>query len=168
AEMTLAQRTRLAAQLVTYKFAPYRNIVNEVEDTQEMYIIQEGTVEVWTDPENPGEEAQQPRRVASLTPGEMTGELAMLDAGLRTADLISGPDGATVLALSRESLMAVQEDDTDLATKLLWNIALAMSGRVRFILWQLQRANQRVRAEKELWETERDKQHRETTRSVLG
>jgi hypothetical protein len=30
---------------------------------------------------------------------------------------------------------------------LLWNIAKAMSGRVRFILWQLQRTYQRLRAD---------------------
>ncbi len=156
--LTLNQRTRLAAQLQRYQYPPYRNIVNEKESTHEMYVVQSGTVEVWTDPDNPGTQPRQPQRVASLKPGDMTGELAMLDQGLRTADLISGPEGATVLGLHREKLLALIEDDAELAGQLLWNIANAMSQRVRFILWQLQRAHQRAKAEQRLWEEEREKQ----------
>lgn len=167
-DMNQAQRTRLAAQLRQTVLPPYRNLVEENDDSQEMYIIQGGTVEVWSDPDNPGEAPKQPRRVASLKPGEMTGELAMLDQGLRTADLISGPEGATVLALERSRLIALLEDDTELGAKLLWNIAQAMSGRVRFILWQLQRANQKTRTEQKLLDAERAKQQEsETNRSIL-
>ena len=110
-----------------------------------MYIIQSGTVEVWSDPDNTGDTPLQPRLMTTLKPGEMTGELAMLDQGLRTADLVSGSDGATVLGLDRSRLLALMEDDPELGSKLLWNIAKAMSGRVRFILWQLERAQQRSR-----------------------
>ena len=74
----------------------------------------------------------------------MTGELAMIDQGVRTADLIAGPEGATVLGLDREMLLALVEDDPELGSKLLWNIAKAMSGRVRFIIWQLERAVQKA------------------------
>jgi CRP-like cAMP-binding protein len=77
----------------------------------------------------------------------MVGEFAMLDQGLRSADLITGPEGATVLALDRERLMALCEDDAVLGTRLLWNVATAMSQRARFILWQLQRALQRQAAQ---------------------
>ena len=73
--------------------------------------------------------------------------LSMLDQGGRTADLITGPQGATVLALDRERLLALREDDPELGSLLLWNIAKAMSGRVRFILWQLQRTYQRARVD---------------------
>jgi pimeloyl-ACP methyl ester carboxylesterase/CRP-like cAMP-binding protein len=154
--MSKAQRTRLAGQLRQYNLAPYQNLVDESNDRQEMFVIQAGTVEVWSDPENPGELPKQPRRVATLKPGDMTGELAMLDKGVRTADLITGPEGAQVLALDQERLLALTEDDAELGSLLLWNIAKAMSQRVRFILWQLQRAQNRARAEQKLYETERD------------
>jgi CRP-like cAMP-binding protein len=165
--LTQAQRTRLAAQLKQYKFPPYRNIVDENDSSQEMYIIQSGTVEVWADPDSPGDLPKQPQRVASVKPGEMTGELAMLDQGLRTADLISGPEGAIVLGLDRSRLLALLEDDSELGSRLLWNIAQAMSGRLRFILWQLERAHQRAQAEQKLWEEERNKQVQETTNREL-
>jgi len=144
--MNQAQRLRLAGQLRQRMLEPFKPLVNEDEEGSEMYIIQSGTVEVWQDPENPGESPKQPRKVASIKPGQMTGELSMLDQGLRTADLITGQEGATVLALSRERLLAISEDDAELGTQLLWNIATSMSQRVRFILWQLQRASQRAEA----------------------
>lgn len=141
-----SQRTRLAAQLRQVHLPPNTNIVDPARDRQEMFIIQEGTLDVWSDPDGPGNNAAQPSKVATLKPGEMTGELAMLDQGLRTADLISGEQGATVLALGRDQLLALREDDADLGSLLLWNISKAMSGRVRFILWQLQRAQERFRS----------------------
>jgi pimeloyl-ACP methyl ester carboxylesterase/CRP-like cAMP-binding protein len=145
--MNRPQRTRLAGQLRQMVLPPYTNLVDPQIDRQEMFIIQDGTVEVWSDPESPGELVRQPQRAATLVSGEMTGELSMLDQGARTADLITGPQGATVLALDRERLLALREDDPELGSLLLWNIAKAMSGRVRFILWQLQRTYQRARVD---------------------
>ena len=63
----------------------------------------------------------------------------MLDQGQRSADLVAGPDGATVLGLTRERLLALCEDDTVLGVQLLWNMTITMSQRVRFVQWQLQR-----------------------------
>jgi pimeloyl-ACP methyl ester carboxylesterase/CRP-like cAMP-binding protein len=142
-DLNKSQRTRLAAQLRSYKFDPGEQIISQNETGEEMFIVQGGTVEVWTDPNNPAEEDSQPRRVATMIAGEMTGELGMLDQGLRTADLVAGPDGATVLGLNRKMLLALVEDDPELGSKVLWNISKAMSGKVRFILWQLERALQR-------------------------
>jgi pimeloyl-ACP methyl ester carboxylesterase/CRP-like cAMP-binding protein len=142
-DLNVAQRTRLAAQCRQHVYPPHTNIVSANEAGNELYIVQAGTVEVWSDPENPGRASKNPRHVATLRPGQITGELAMLDEGLRSADLIAGPEGATILALGRKRLLALCEDDAILGTRLLWNIAVAMSQRVRFILWQLQRASQK-------------------------
>ena len=141
--MSIAQRTRLAAQLRTRTFAPGRSLIHRSTDRQEMYIVREGTVEIWTLPDPLDNKENPSRKVDSLKPGQMAGELAMLDQGLRTADMIAGSDGATVLALDRERLLALAEDDPELGSRLLWNIALIMSQRVRFILWQLHRARKR-------------------------
>jgi hypothetical protein len=48
-----------------------------------------------------------------------------------------------MLVLERDQLLALVEEDSELGTRVLWNIARAMALRVRFILWQLQRALQR-------------------------
>jgi pimeloyl-ACP methyl ester carboxylesterase/CRP-like cAMP-binding protein len=158
--LNLAQRSRLAAQLKQRTYPAFCNIVDETPGSQEMYIIRGGTLDVWSDPESPGELPRQPVKAATIKPGEMVGELTMLDQGLRTADLISGEEGVTVLALDRERLLALCEDDAELGSQLLWNIASVMSQRVRFILWQLQRARDKAKAEQKLWEQERERQAR--------
>jgi pimeloyl-ACP methyl ester carboxylesterase/CRP-like cAMP-binding protein len=145
--LNMAQRTRLAAQCRQLGCRPHTRIVSADETGSELYIVQAGTVEVWSDSEHPGQASGNPRCVATARPGQIIGELAMLDQGLRSADLLAGPDGAMILALERERLLALCEDDAVLGTQLLWNIAKAMSQRVRFILWQLQRASQRQAAQ---------------------
>jgi len=142
-DLNVAQRTRLAAQCRQRVYPPGSNVASTDEAGNELYIVRSGTVEVWSEPDQLGHEGMSARRVATYRPGQMLGELAMLDQGRRSADLIAGPTGATVLALSRDRLLALCEDDAVLATRLLWNIAVSMSQRVRFILWQLQRASQR-------------------------
>ncbi len=141
--LNVAQRTRLAAQCQQRTYPAFTNIASAADSGNELYVVQSGTVEVWSDPENVGRAPRNPRCVATLRPGQITGELAMLDQGLRSADLVAGSDGAVVLALSRDRLLALCEDDAMLGSTLLWNIAVAMSQRVRFILWQLQRASQK-------------------------
>lgn len=139
-----AQRIRLAAQFDKRVFAPHATIVDVETAGNEMYIVQLGVVEVWSDPDSVGQAPKNLRMIATLTPGQIAGELAMLDGGLRSADLRAGPDGATMLTLERERLQTLCEDDPTLGTRLLWNISMAMAGRVRFVLWQLQRAMQKM------------------------
>ncbi len=138
-----AQRTRLAAQFRQRTYSPGETIVNVAESGNELYIVREGTVEVWSDTDRPDQPSQESTHVATMRTGQIVGELAMLDEGLRSADLIAGPEGTTVLALNRDRLLALCEDDAVLGTRLLWNIAGAMSQRVRFVLWQLRRSVQK-------------------------
>lgn len=145
-DLNLAQRTRLAAQCLRRVYKPGEAIAHAAEISSELFIIQAGTVEVWKD--LAGEQPQLHKHesvelVATLRTGQITGELAMIDQEGRSADLIAGKDGALVLTLDRDRLLTLCEDDAVLGTRLLWNIATAMSRRVRFILWQLNRAEER-------------------------
>lgn len=141
--LNLAQRTRLAAQCEACRFKPGERIARADEAGSELYIIQSGSVEVWERSDYSTEESLKPHKVADVKPGQIAGELAMLDQGLRSADLMAGSEGATVLALKRENLLALCEDDAVLGTRLLWNISTAVAQRARFILWQLRRATRR-------------------------
>ncbi len=147
-----AQRLRLAAQFSQKVYRPDEPIVQTSEPGRELYLIMRGSVGVWRDLESNSyslDESQSiedlrermdsglMRQVAILRPGQITGELSMLDQQQRSADLIAGNEGAIVLILDRNNLLALCEDDAVLGTRILWNIGRAMSKRLRFILWQL-------------------------------
>jgi hypothetical protein len=80
--------------------------------------------------------------------------MAMLDQGERSADLLAGKGGATILSIDRERLMALCEDDAVLGTRVMWNLATAVSRRARYILWQLNRSQKRNMSDSEKAEAE--------------
>lgn len=137
--LNLAHRTRLAAQCQPRFYESGQNIVEEAQTGDELYIIYSGQVEVWKEPEE-ADNGSGPQMLAELKPGQVAGELAMLDQGLRSADMIAGPGGVKILALERERMLALCEDDAILGTRLLFNISKTLAQRVRFVLWQLHRA----------------------------
>lgn len=145
--LNLAQRIRLAAQCEPRTYEAGDMIAGLSDVGSELYVVYRGSVEVWSDPDGPGYGTDEKQHVTDLRPGAMTGEYAMFDQGGRSADLIAGKSGATMLAFDRDRLLALCEDDAVLGTRLLWNIGTAMTQRVRFIIWQLQRASQRVEAQ---------------------
>lgn len=145
-KLSLPQRMRLAAQCDVRSFDAGQLIAEATESSDELFIIQKGFVEVWKHPDGlePGDHTHgEIQHVANLRAGQITGELAMLDKGGRSADLIAGSEGSTLLVLNRDRLLALCEDDPVLGMRFLWNISQAMSRRVRFVLWQLNRAEQR-------------------------
>lgn len=147
-DLNQTQRIRLAGQFIQRPYEAGETIARVGDGGEEMFIVREGNVEVWNDPDSvgPNPNPKRLKHIATLTPGQITGELAMLDGGLRSADLRAGPEGATMLVLDRERLLTLCDEDPELGTKVLWNVARAMALRVRFILWQLQRAQQRAGA----------------------
>lgn len=76
-------------------------------------------------------------RFASLSPGMLFGELAVLDGGGRSSDAVA--DAATVLAwLDRAALERLEADDPALAARLYCNIARHLATRLRIAsqAWQ--------------------------------
>ncbi len=143
--LNLAQRSRLAAQCLIQKYEPYATIARIEDPSTDLYIVQEGTVEVWSDPSTMSHLSER-RLLATLLPGQITGELALLDGGRRSADLRAGEEGATVMKLYRDRIVALCEDDPPLGTRLIWNIATALALRLRLTNWQLQMALQKKAA----------------------
>lgn len=144
-DLNESQRMRLAAQFTVRKLRAGEVLVRAGEPGDELFIVWRGALEVWSEFDQATGNKVPRYRMAVLQKGKMTGELSVLDREPRSADLIAGPDGAVVLALSRERLLALAEDDAVLGTKLLLNLSVAMSRRVRYILWQLNKSRKRTR-----------------------
>jgi pimeloyl-ACP methyl ester carboxylesterase/CRP-like cAMP-binding protein len=142
--MSLAQRTRLAAQCMIRKYPPQSEIAHSQDSGTDLYIVQEGSVDVWSDLVAMSQRSYEARSqlLATLMPGQITGELALLDGGRRSASLQAGDEGATVMILQRDRFIALCEDDPELGNRLIWNIATALALRLRLTNWQLHMARQ--------------------------
>lgn len=141
-ELTLAQRTRLAAQFHVRRYAPNASIANEHAKGDEMYLVQQGQVTVWSMLPKDGVPAASTHQLATITAGQVVGEMALLDNKPRSADLRAGPLGACVLVLTRQRFDALCEDDPQLGQHVLRNIARALALRLRLQNWNVQRAAQ--------------------------
>lgn len=142
--LTPTQRARLAAQFRLVQFPPQARIAAEDEEGKDMYLIQQGTVEVWARVNADGTPDAQPGRIATVIAGRVVGEMAILEEdGKRSGELRAGSQGATVLALSRQRFDALCQDDPALGLRVMQNLARALSLRLRLQNWQLQNAERR-------------------------
>jgi CRP-like cAMP-binding protein len=91
-------------------------IVDQGQTGREAFVVLEGTVTV----------KRNGKKVASLGPGTVVGELSLLDHGPRTATVICETE-CTLLLLSQRHFMAVVDDVPALSHKLLATLA----GRIR-------------------------------------
>lgn len=128
--LNLNQRARLSGQLRLRIFRPGDSLVEAQDASNDLYLVREGNVEVWSDPAAFGRPAMA-ERLAIFQPGQIVGELSLLDGGRRSADLRAGPNGAKTLILKRERLQALCVDDPAIGQQVLWNIATALALRLR-------------------------------------
>lgn len=112
-------------------FAPGETICGEHEQSDELYIISSGGVEVWLDPASVGDTGNAPRKIALLQAGQACGELALIDGGVRSAGLQAGPQGARLVAFSRAALLGLCETNTAIGYRLMRNLAGALALRLR-------------------------------------
>lgn len=106
-------------------------ICDEHERSDELYIIGGGGVDVWLNPASVGDTVSAPRKIANLQAGQACGELALLDGGVRSAELRAGPHGARLMAFNRADLLALCEADTGIGYRLMRNLAAALALRLR-------------------------------------
>ena len=144
-DLNEAQRLRVAGLCRLHHFAPKENIAIEDATGDEMFLVQDGQVEVLVRVAN-GNGQDELRRVNVLMAGQVAGEMALIQGkgGRRTADLQAGKSGATVLAIDSRYLFALFEDDPSVGLKLMQNLARSLVQRLRVQTWQLQLAEQRA------------------------
>ena len=91
-------------------------IIDQGQMGREAFVVLDGQVTV----------KRGGRKITSLGPGGIVGELSLLDHGPRTATVICETD-CTLLLLSQRHFMAVLDDVPSMAHKLLASLA----GRIR-------------------------------------
>jgi CRP-like cAMP-binding protein len=90
-----------------------------------VYLILEGKVRIGRQVPGVGEEA-----LAVLGPGQVFGEMALLDEATRSADAIAH-DRCKLLAIAKEDLDDLLFQDKELAYEVLWSTVHMLVGRLR-------------------------------------
>jgi sulfate permease, SulP family len=160
ASVLALEDTRLAAGLDAEQVAALRAIMVELQVPRgtrmfragdpgdALFVSLRGTIGIWLsgheDRGGPDAgDAYHARRLVSYAPGVVFGEIALLQGGLRTADAIA-EDDAIVLQLKREDYEALAVQNPLLLARLLANMGLQLSSRVRALTDEL-RAEQAAR-----------------------
>jgi CRP/FNR family cyclic AMP-dependent transcriptional regulator len=101
----------------------------------ELYVIAAGQIDIvlssGSEASAAAQEASPPITIANLRAGQMFGEVALVDEGLRSASAQSASDDTRLLVVARDDLIKLCEENTDLGYVLMRNIAADLAFKIR-------------------------------------
>jgi CRP-like cAMP-binding protein len=109
------------------RFSPGQIITREGAEGNELFIITEGFVEIVL-----GERPTMAARVVvSLGPGQIIGEMALVDQGPRSASVRATSKPTVVQAIQRADLEALFQQETRIGYIIMRNLAADLSFKMR-------------------------------------
>lgn len=105
-------------------------LFNERDASHDIYIIEDGKVEILMLAEGEGG-TSLPIVIAELQSGQLLGELALLDQGVRSASARIASRTAQLLRIARPRLMLICDSYPDLGYRLMRNLAVDLVAKVR-------------------------------------
>ncbi|MEJ2556403.1 MAG: cyclic nucleotide-binding domain-containing protein [Anaerolineae bacterium] len=109
-------------------------IFHENTKSDELYIILQGEVEILVDPKMLGissEASPGPTTIATLRRGQSFGEVALVDEGFRSASARCAAPNTQLLAIQRDALIRMCEDDFEMGYVLMRNVASDLCFKIR-------------------------------------
>ena len=112
-----------------------RILLHENESSDELYVIGRGGVEVLVNPglvgSGPDVEKMKPVVLTELREGQVFGEIALVDRGLRSATVRVSQDETLLLRIPRQRLMLLCDTYPELGYKLMKNLAAELASKIR-------------------------------------
>lgn len=108
-------------------------LFNELDSTDELYIIARGGIEILVNPGLVSSQTNQmePVMIAELRQGQVLGEVALVDQGLRSASARVSQDDTYLLKIPRGRLMLLCDTYPELGYKLMKNLAADLALKIR-------------------------------------
>jgi CRP/FNR family cyclic AMP-dependent transcriptional regulator len=107
-------------------------IFKENTASDELYIIADGMVDIRVDPSILGIPSQaDPTTITTLRRGQIFGEVALVDQGLRSASARCADNNTKLLVINRDDLISLCDQDFQMGYVLMRNIAADLSFKVR-------------------------------------
>ncbi|MBC8161941.1 MAG: alpha/beta fold hydrolase [Roseiflexaceae bacterium] len=135
-----AQRLRLASIVHVDRYSPGEVVARADTSGDELYMVRDGMLEVWLPARADVGQGTPATCLATMQRGQVVGELALLDNAPRSANLLAGPEGATVLTLTRAALETLAGDDPQMGMLMMQNLAVSLGRRLRNQNWRAARA----------------------------
>ena len=104
-------------------------IFKENDKSSELYLIQDGLVEITLSVPEPDAE----KSIVTLGKGQIFGEIALVDEGPRSASARCIADGTRLWVAKRADFISLCERDTSIGFIVMRNIAADLSFRIRTI-----------------------------------
>jgi len=102
-------------------------IFRENDTSSELYLIQDGLVEITRSVPEPGTE----KRIVTLGKGQIFGEMALVDEGPRSASAHCIADGTRLWVAKRADFISLCEKDTSIGFIVMRNVAADLSFKLR-------------------------------------
>jgi CRP-like cAMP-binding protein len=115
----------LSGFMQVYRTAPGAEVIREGEIGDFMVFLIEGRVEVFKQ-----DRSSAPRLIALIQPGQSFGEMSMIDGEPRFATCVAA-ESCVMAVLSRDSLARIILEQPTLGAKLLMELVLMLSQRLR-------------------------------------
>lgn len=114
----------------------YKNgvvLFKENEPSDELYVIGRGSVEILVNPGFVGSSKEEYEHfvIAELHQGQVVGEVALVDQGLRSATARISRDNTWLLRITRPRLMLLCDTYPELGFKLMKNLAADLALKMR-------------------------------------
>lgn len=108
-------------------------LIEEKDTSDALFIVASGSVEIWLNPAMVSAEGDdaQPVKVAELMAGQVFGEMALVDQGMRSATAITTQSNTFVLRLPRKELIHLCDTDIELGYKIMKNLAADLALKMR-------------------------------------
>jgi len=121
----LAEIGLLSQFMQVYRADPGAEIIREGETGDCMVFLIDGRIEVFKQ-----DRWNAPRLIALVLPGQSFGEMSMIDGEPRFASCVAG-ESCTIAVLSRDSLARIILEQATLGSKILMELVLMLSQRLR-------------------------------------
>jgi CRP-like cAMP-binding protein len=150
-----AQLTLVAALCTPVTYNAGHVLLAENDPSDDMYVIGRGGVEVLVNPgavassagaAGPPERAE-PVVLTELRQGQVVGEVALVDQGVRSATIRVSRDDTLLLRLRRDQLMRLCETYPVLGYKLMRNLASELATKIRNTDWLVRQYQLRLLSE---------------------
>lgn len=146
-----AQLTLVAALCTPVTYNQGHVLLSENEQSDDMYIIGRGGVEVLVNPSAVGaagvREPEAPIVLTELRQGQVVGEVALVDQGVRSATIRVSRDDTLLLRLRRDQLMRLCETYPVLGYKLMRNLASELATKIRNTDWLVRQYQLRLQTD---------------------